>query len=1028
MSDDKSYLLNRAKGAVLSRDFSLAARLYKTLLKSEPDNVEYLSQLGSVYVREGNDEKALTAYQSVISKDPGNFSALNSLGGIYRRLGRYEDSIAVLETALATGVNENAVYYNMGHTYKLMGNYEDAADCFITVIDENPNDVLAYNHLGSIQAARGGHQKALQTYARALQLDRNHPILHYNSAKSYIALGKLKEAKTAYENALRSHPGWIEAMDDYAHLLIKMNLYTESQDILLQAKKIDAKNLPIRNSLGLVYEYLGKYEAAQDSFSGVLSEDPENYTAQLGLSSVLFKQKKYEEAEDILERMGIKHPDDSKIALQYASVLLKLNRLSEVVSRLNKLYAQDSDNPELLNLVSQYALLKNEEFRIKGFFAKIARVAPEYYDHFKDIAELYYDRKEFDKAEKNIKLYLSKKSNDAYALLLLGKIYESLHHLRKALETYKKAFDQKDKNRNFAEDSFLSKELQDSVQRVGELLSEEGEIEEQNTDEPMCECPCPEDTAEDEKDEDADGSFLDDQPLGQIVPFDENEIIEGLEEPLEFETLFEEKDEPVDNDDEVIDMSELVSDDEPIDFDTINALDDPFEETGSKPNQYIPDEDPEFLDVDGDGYDFEDEDIADNDEKEEELFTITPEKTEDPVLPPPPPQYPAYPQYPPPPEPRKKPEPNIPPTPLWNDEEEEALVEQKPVKREDPKKEPETPAQEEKKQKPEDFLSDESDLDEPFIDEPEIEEPSIDEPQIEEPVFGDGSENGISDEPFFGEPESDEGTEPEFPVKEEEPEVDERKEEYVLPEALLDYDDFELPLDEDAAVPQAASVEKDETVEQDETEEHDVDAEQNEADKQGEMVVPQEDSEDSFPEIDDVDESPLSDEAMDFLENDENALMPLNPDDDQSGYGVGAESSASTIVQKISDKISNLETLCDSSESIQYTDLSALLENLKDLCNFLPQDKKSEYLSSLDHLRIDFLLKKMSGSPGLLRTAQSIREFDGIPDAELDSIELDSLAVQKTLEYLKDLVRELHDKKIASILSSKISDLLSDWE
>ena len=45
---------------------------------------------------------------------------------------------------------------------------------------------------------------------------------------------------------------------------------------------------------------------------GVLSEEPENYTAQLGLSLYYFKQKKYEEAEDILERMGIKHPDDSK--------------------------------------------------------------------------------------------------------------------------------------------------------------------------------------------------------------------------------------------------------------------------------------------------------------------------------------------------------------------------------------------------------------------------------------------------------------------------------------------------------------------------------------------------------------------------------------------------------------------------------------------------------------------------------------------------------------------------------------------
>lgn len=1022
MSNDKNYLLNRAKGAVLSRDFSLAARLYKTLLKSEPDNVEILSQLGSVYVREGSDEKALTAYQSVIAKDSGNFNALNSLGGIYRRLGRYEDSIAVLETALATGVNENAVYYNMGHTYKLMGNYEDAADCFITVIDENPNDVLAYNHLGSIQAARGDHQKALQTYSRALQLDRNHPILHYNSAKSFIALGKLKEAKAAYENALRSHPGWIEAMDDYAHLLIKMNRYSEAQDILLQAKKIDEKNLPVKNSLGLTYEHLGKYESAQASFSEVLSEDSDNYTAQMGLSSVLMKQKKYEEAGDILERMGNKHPDDSRVSLQYSSVLLKMSRLSEVVSRLNKLYAQDSDNPELLNLVSQYALLKNEEFRIKGFFAKIARVSPEYYDHFKDIAELYFDRKEFDKAEKNIKLYLSRKTNDAYALLLLGKIYESLHHLRKALETYKKPFDQKDKDRNFAEDSALNKELQDSVQRVGELLSQEGEIEETVKNEPLCECPCPENTDEDENIEDADGSFLEDQPLGQIVPFDENEIIEGLEEPLEFETLFEDNDEPASNDDEVIDMSELVSDDEPIDFDTINALDDPFEETGSKPNQYVPDEDPEFLDVDGDGYDFEDEDITD-DEKEEELFSIAQDKAEEPVLPPPPPPlYPAYPQYPPVPEPRKKPESNIPPTPddkpedkpedkpLWNDEDEEPVKPQKPVKREEPKKEPETPVQEDITEDPEDFLSDESELDEPFIDETEIEDPSIEEPQMDEPMFEDDSENGISDEPFFAEPEIDESPDPETAVEDEEPEIEEQKEEYVLPEAYIDDDDLELPLDVDAADSPRGAVDQDEAGEQDE------------------VIVTDEDLEEDFPQIDDVDDTPLSDEAMDFLENDENAPIPLTPDDDQIVSGAEAESSASTIVQKISDKISNLETLCDSSESIQYTDLSALLENLKDLCNFLPQDKKSEYLSSLDHLRIDFLLKKMSGSPGLLRTAQNIRDFDGIPDPELDSITLDAQAVQKTLEYLKDLVHELDDKKIASILSSKISDLLSGWE
>lgn len=593
MSNEKNYLLNRAKGAVLSRDFSLAARLYKTLLKSEPDNVELLSQLASVYVREGSDEKALKAYQQVASRDPGNFNALNSLGGIYRRLGRYEDSIAVLETALATGVNENSVYYNMGHTYKLMGKYDDAADCFITVIDENPNDVLAYNHLGSIQAARGDHQKALQTYARALQLDRNHPILHFNSAKSYIALGKLKEAKAAYENALRSHPGWVEAMDDYAHLLMKMNRYIDAQDTLLQANKIDDKNLSVKNSLGLVYNFLGKYDLALETYTDVLKEDAENYTAQLGLSSVLVKQKKFEEAGDILERMGRKYPDDSDVSLKYASILLKMKRLTEAVSRLNKLYAKDPDNPELLNLVSQYALLKNEEHRIKGFFAKIARTSPEYSDHFRDIAELYFEKNEYEKAEKHLKAYIAKVTNDSYALLLLGKIYEALHYLRRALETYKKALDIKDAGSKFAGDSALSKELQDSVQRVGELLLEQDEPDEPDDDEPVCVCPPPENKDQKAYDE-TDTPLNEDDMLGPIVPNDENEVIDGLEEPLEFETLFEETDEPISSDDEVIDMSELVSDDEPLDADNFSALEDPFEEMGAQPNQYVPDEDPEF--------------------------------------------------------------------------------------------------------------------------------------------------------------------------------------------------------------------------------------------------------------------------------------------------------------------------------------------------------------------------------------------------------------------------------------------------
>ena len=109
---------------------------------------------------------------------------------------------------------------------------------------------MAYNHLGSIQALRGENNKAIQTYARGLQIDPNHPILHFNIALSYEAIGKLTDARLSYENALRSRPGWIEAMGKYADLLSRLKLYDEAREVLMQALQIEEDNVDIQNTLG----------------------------------------------------------------------------------------------------------------------------------------------------------------------------------------------------------------------------------------------------------------------------------------------------------------------------------------------------------------------------------------------------------------------------------------------------------------------------------------------------------------------------------------------------------------------------------------------------------------------------------------------------------------------------------------------------------------------------------------------------------------------------------------------------------
>ena len=86
----KNLILSRAKAAVMSRDFTLASRLYKGLLRTDPENTSLLSELGSLFVKSNQDERALPLYKEIVRLEPQNINALNSLGAIYRRLKKYE--------------------------------------------------------------------------------------------------------------------------------------------------------------------------------------------------------------------------------------------------------------------------------------------------------------------------------------------------------------------------------------------------------------------------------------------------------------------------------------------------------------------------------------------------------------------------------------------------------------------------------------------------------------------------------------------------------------------------------------------------------------------------------------------------------------------------------------------------------------------------------------------------------------------------------------------------------------------------
>lgn len=437
--EDKEIVLRGAKNAVISRDFNLAIRLYKSLLQEDVKNIEYLAALGNLYMKNNDDEKALPYFQQILTFYPNNFEAMNSMGGIYRRMGMYQESIEILQKALETKINPAQVNYNLGFTYKLMKNYSDAIDAFENVIAVNPTDVLAYNHLGTIYAAQNNHEKAVATYKRGLQIDPNHPIIQFNLAKSLEAMHDDTSAIQAYDAALRAKPGWQEAVIEYAKLLLNHRKTRLAGELVQNAIGLHPQDFGLYAQMGQILMRQSNFKKAASSFeiaNRLVSGNAENLK---NLAEAFEKLGKKEEAVLTIKKAESVEPEDEKIKKSAASIFLTAEKYREAAEVIRQLGSANKNDCEVLDLAGQYSILIGRNDSAQNFASKIKKIDPDYVIYLYSFASRFFQKGNLEAAKENVKAFIDENMKNIPAWLLLGQIDEKLGNSEEALDDFSTA-------------------------------------------------------------------------------------------------------------------------------------------------------------------------------------------------------------------------------------------------------------------------------------------------------------------------------------------------------------------------------------------------------------------------------------------------------------------------------------------------------------------------------------------------------------------------------------------------------------
>lgn len=482
--DEKEIVFNRAKNAMLSRDFTLAARLFKSLLADDPNNLELLNSLGQLYIKASDDEKALPFYEKIIKLNPVNVDAYNNMGGIYRRLKRYDESIAILNKALSFNKNNSEVKYNLGFTYKLMGKNDEACDCFEYVISENPNDVLAYNHLGSIYATKKDYQKSISIYKRGLQVDPNHPILQYNLARSYVATNADLDAFKAFEAALRAKPSWKDAVKEYSALLNKYSRTKESCEVIQKAINLYPTDGHLYYLLGKSFLVQTDYESAVKSFEKAISLDKTNPSYYEKLIFAYEREQKYDEGLEVAEKGIELFPNNIKIMREKVHLLFSAKKLNTGASVLKNLSELTTRDPHVKDLMGQYYICCDNKKNVALCFDKIRKLNPSYQNYLYNAAYRYIQVEKYEEAVKCLKVFSASQQKNPLPLILLARIEEFKNNYESAIEILKKALSM-NPNLNLAKEGIarLTKKIEEAknpieTQEVAEEITSEEQTEE----------------------------------------------------------------------------------------------------------------------------------------------------------------------------------------------------------------------------------------------------------------------------------------------------------------------------------------------------------------------------------------------------------------------------------------------------------------------------------------------------------------------------------------------------------------------
>jgi tetratricopeptide (TPR) repeat protein len=295
-------------------DIEKAQAELKAILAANPNSQDAMIQMGAVYVREkkykeaedifrkcydlnpansrglmgqvevqmiqNQPDKAMSTLRAEIQKYPTRLDLRLALANMEVRAKKYDVAITEFASLLDKVDRKSAaaadLYVRLGETQRITGNLPAAIDAMQKARDILPNNATVLNSLALMLDTSGQKKEAKVAYEGALRLEAENPVALNNLA--YIIAespgGDLDQALTFAQRANQKLPQAVEIADTLGWIYLKKNLPDNALEIFRNNVSKSPTNATYRYHLAMALFQKGDKVHAKQEAQSALAHNP----------------------------------------------------------------------------------------------------------------------------------------------------------------------------------------------------------------------------------------------------------------------------------------------------------------------------------------------------------------------------------------------------------------------------------------------------------------------------------------------------------------------------------------------------------------------------------------------------------------------------------------------------------------------------------------------------------------------------------------------------------------------------------